>query len=138
MAIEYPIAEEQALLEFDNFADAFCLDFDESKMDEETRAAFTKNKDRVVRAICRGSLVFNDDGEPVYTPWRPTSKYKTPLTFHERSGATLLATDAKKRGNAAKTYAMMGDLTGVPAATFSDLRGEDIKVCEALMALLMD
>ena len=67
------------------------------------------------------------------------SKYKEALTFHERSGASIMAMDNKKKGqDAAKTYAVMGDMCCVHPGVFSGLVGEDIKICEALFTLLMD
>lgn len=139
MTREEKVGLEVAEAEFERFCEEMALEFDLDKMDAEDRAAFTKNRDRIVRAIRYGDLVINDEGEPVYTPWRAKSGYKEPITLHERTGATLLVTDQKKKGNdAAKTYAMLGDLAGLPPATFSKLAGEDIKVCEALMQLLMD
>ena len=136
---KFTVAPEQAELEFDNFCEGFCLDVDTGTMDQESREAFIKNKNRIVNAIRRGKLVFNDNGEPVYTPWRHGSSYKEAITFRERTGATILATDQVKKGrDAAKTYAMLGDLTGLAPAIFTKLAGEDIKVCEALMVLLMD
>ena len=136
---EEKVGLEVAQAEFERFCDEMALDFNVDTMREEDRLAFSKNRDRLVRAIQYGHLVIGDDGEPTYTPWRNKSTYKDPITFHERTGATLLATDLKKKGNdAAKTYAMLGDLTKLPASTFTKLAGEDIKVCEALMQLLMD
>lgn len=139
MAREEKVGLEVAEAEFERFCEEMGLEFNVDKMDAEDKTAFTKNRDRIVRAIRYGHLVVNDDGEPTYTPWRAKSTYQTPITFGERTGATLLVTDQKKKGrDAAKTYAILGDLTGLPDTTFSKLAGEDIKVCESLMQLLMD
>ena len=134
---EEKICPEMAALEFDKFADGMDLDLDLSVMDEDDRAGFEKQKRRLVLAIQKGSLVINDDGEAVYTPVKvPDHK---PITFHERTGASLMATDGKKKGyDASKMYAMMGDLARVHPSTFAKLKGIDIKVCEAIFALLMD
>lgn len=133
------IAPEMAAQEFERWTEAMDIDIDESRMDDEDKTAFDKQKNKILRAIERGHLVFNDNDEAVYTPHRPESKHKEPLTFHERTGASLMAMDGKKKGHdVAKTYAIMGSMCKVHQNVFAGLVGADIKVCEALFALLMD
>lgn len=133
------IDEAVAQQEFDRFVEAMDLMLDVSKMDAEDKTGFEKHKDRILRAMQRGDLVVNDNGEAVYTPVRPTSKHKEPITFHERTGASILAMDSKKKNHdMAKTYAVMAQMCEVPAVVFSGLVGTDIKVCEAVYSLLMD
>jgi hypothetical protein len=133
------IALEVAEQEFDRFAEDMDLDLDVSKMDEDDKTAFEKQKRRILRAIQKGSLVINDDGEAVYTPSHPRSGYTEPLTFHERTGASLMAMDGKKKGHdVAKTYAVLADMCKVHQRVFAGLVGTDVKTCEALFALLMD
>ena len=133
------IALEVAEAEFERFAGSMDINVDTTKLDQEDLTAFTKIKDRVVRAMQRGSLVINDNGEAVYTPQRPGSKSKDAITFHERTGASLMAMDGKKKGHdVAKTYAILADMCRVHPSTFAGLSGQDIKVCEGLFALLMD
>lgn len=135
----HTIAPEVAEEEFDNWVDAMDIDGDTDLMDSEDRKAFDRQKKRIVKAIMRGSLTFNDEGYAVYTPQHPKSKYEGAITFHERTGASLMATDGKKDNyDVTKTYAIMADMTKLPAKTFAGLAGSDIKVCEALYALLMD
>lgn len=139
MSKENVVAREVAEEEFDRFADEMDLDLDTSTMDAEDLTAFNKQKGRLVRAIERGSLVINENGEAVYTPQNPGSKHHDPITFHERTGASLMAMDGKKKGHdVAKTYAVMADMCKVHPSTFAGLKGTDVKVCEALFALLMD
>lgn len=130
---------EVANAEFDRWADEMDIDTDEASFDDEDRTAFRKQKGRIVRAIERGALVVNENGEAVYTPAHPRSKYKEPITFHERTGASLMAMDGKKKGHdIAKTYAVMADMCKVHPSVFAGLVGTDGKTCEALFALLMD
>ena len=136
---EQVVAPEVAAAEFDRFAAAMDIDTDTAKWDAEDVAAFTKQKSRILKAIERGALVVNESGEAVYTPWNPRSGYKEPITFHERTGASLMAMDGSKKGHdVAKTYAVMADMCGVHPKVFAGLAGSDVKVCEALFALLMD
>jgi hypothetical protein len=130
---------EVAESEFDRFVECMGLLLDTAKMDVEDKTAFDKQKNRIIDAMISGHLVINDDGEAVYTPFRLTSGHKEPITFHERTGASVLAMDGKKKGHdMAKTYAIMAEMCKVHPSTFSKLTGPDIKTCEAVYALLMD
>ena len=131
------VALEVAEKEFDRFTNDMDLDVDEKFMDGEDLAAFNKQKRRIITAICNGSLVINENGEAVYTPQK--SGDIEPLVFHERTGASVMAMDNKKKNHdVAKTYAIMGDITKVHQNTFAKMKGIDIKICEAIFALLMD
>ena len=132
------VANEVAEQEFKQWAEAMDLDLDTADMDAEDLAGFVKLERRLIQAIERGALVFNEKGEAVYTPGKK-SKETDPITFHERTGASIMAMDGKKKGyDAAKMYAMMGEMCKVHPKTFANLVGLDIKICEALFQLLMD
>ena len=134
-----PIAKEVAEQDFDRFVEEMDLDLDTSEMDAEDLTAFNKQKSRVIRAIERGHLIINDKGEAEYTPFKDRSKHKDAIVFHERTGASLMAMDGKKKNHdVAKTYAVMADMCKVHQNVFAGLVGSDVKTCEALFALLMD
>lgn len=136
---ESVVATEMAESEFDRFADCMDLDLDISDMDSEDLTQFTKLKKRIIRAIEKGSLTINEDGEATYTPQNKNSKYKEAITFHERTGASLMAMDGKKKNyDVAKTYAVMADMCKVHQGIFAGLVGIDVKICEALFSVLMD
>ena len=136
---EYKIAVEAAEQEFETWADAMDIDTDESLMDDEDRKGFTKARGRFITAVRAGALVLNDDDEAVYTPQKDKSRYKEAITFHERTGASLMAMDGqKKNSDVRKTFAIMADMTKLPAKTFAGLVGVDIKTCESIFLLLMD
>ena len=136
---ELKVVEEVALAEFENFLDAMGIFIDAGSLDAEDLTTFNKQKGRIVRAVCKGNLTFSDEGEAVFTPSHKRSRYKEPITFRERTGASILASDNKKKNqDVAKSYAVMADMAGVPSGAFAGLAGEDIKVCEAIFALLMD
>lgn len=137
--MEPKIAVEQAELEFENWAEAMDLDLDTADMDADDLTGYNKQKKRVIKAVMRGALIFNEDGEAVYTPQNKKSKHNDPITFHERTGASIMAMDGKKKGHdAAKMYAVLADMCRVHPKTFAGLVGEDVKVCEAIFAFLMD
>ena len=136
---EFKVNLETATQEFDQWAEAMDLDLDVADMDAEDLTAFNKQKRKIVKAIQSGSLTFNDDGEAVYTPANAKSKRQDAITFYERTGASMMAMDGKKKNHdIGKTFAVMGDMCKVHPSTFSGLVGIDGKVCEALFALLMD
>jgi len=133
------IDKETAEQEFDRFVEEMDLDLDTADMDAEDLTAFNKQKSKIVRAIQKGSLIVNDKGEAVYTPSHKRSKHTDAITFHERTGASLMAMDGKKKNHdVSKTYAVMAQMCRVHQSVFAGLVGTDVKVCEALFALLMD
>ncbi len=133
------ISADFADQEFDRFVDAMDLDLDTNDMDSEDVTAFSRQKRKIIRAVRAGDLVFNDNGEAVYTPVNPRTAHREAITFHERSGASLMAMDGKKKNHdVAKTYAVLGDMCKVHPNVFAGMVGQDVKVCEALFALLMD
>lgn len=137
--MENKVERKQAELEFDGFVEAMDLDLDTAGMDAEDLTGFNKQKNRIIRAIMRGALSFNEDGEAVYTPQHRKSAHSDAITFHERTGASIMAMDGKKKGHdAAKMYAVLAEMCDVHPKTFAGLVGEDVKVCEAIFAFLMD
>ncbi len=133
------IVKEMAEAEFDRFVESMDLDLDTSELDAEDLTAFNKQKSRIIKSIQNGALLINESGEAVYTPRNPKSKHQDPITFHERTGASLMAMDGKKKGHdVAKTYAVLADMCNVHPSVFAGLMGIDVKVCEALFAVLMD
>jgi Zn-finger domain-containing protein len=138
-AAEPKVALEMAEAELDRFAEEMDLDLDTADMDAEDLAQFTKLRKRLLHAIQKGALVINDNGEAVYTPQNRKSKHQDALTFRERTGASLMAMDGKKKNyDVTKTYAVMADMCKVHPNVFAGLVGIDAKICEALFALLMD
>jgi hypothetical protein len=130
------VAKEVAEAEFDRFVKAMDLDVDPSDMSEEDKEAFQQQKERLVGAIQSGALTINDDGEPVFTPQR--TKDADTLTFHEPTGASLMAMDRKKKSeDIGKLYAAMADMTRSHSSTFSKMRMADLKVCMAITTLFL-
>lgn len=130
------IVTEVAEQDFERFADQMDLDLNTDTMDEEDRKEFEKQKSRLVDAIKSGALEIADNGEPTFTPQR--SKNTDPITFHEPTGAALMAMDRKKKTeDVGKLYAAMGEITGKPANTFSKMKMADLKICMAITTLFL-
>jgi len=127
------VATEVAEQEFERFIEAMDLDIDTSRMDVDDTRSFEEAKHIIVRAMERGSLVVDENGQPVYT-----LSGGERITFYEPTGATFMAMDNKKRGqDVAKLVAIMADMTRQPAATFSKLPNRDFKVCRTLVTLFL-
>lgn len=136
MSKDFKVSKKQAELEFENFADAMDLDVDLDSMQEDDKKEFQKVKDKIIKAIMIGSLTFNDNNEPVFTPQR--SEENKPLTFREPKGSTFKCMDGHKDNqNMGKMFAIMAEMTGTTAGTFSKLSGQDFKVCTAIVTVFL-
>jgi hypothetical protein len=132
------ISAEVAEMEFDKFVDAMDIDVDPVGMNDEDRAGFNNAKRTFLRAVRCGSLIVNDNGEPVFTPQRAKSKSDGPITFYEPTGATLMQVDqAKKDADVSKTFKVLGEMTKTTPKTFSNLALPDVNVCSAVLGLFM-
>lgn len=130
------VAKEVAEAEFERFADIMDLDIDPAGMDEEDKTGLEQNKKRIISAIQKGALVVNDKGEPVFTPQR--TQGLEDITFHEPTGASLMAMDRKKKNHdISKMFATMADMTGGHSNSFSKMKMSDLKVCLAVTTLFL-
>lgn len=130
------ITAEFAESEFNRFIDTMDLDIVIETLDDEDSQAFEQNKQRIIRAICVGSLIVNDRGEPVFTP--QVSKRTEPLTFHEPGGASLMAMDGRKKGHdVKKLFSVMGEMTRTNVQTFSNMEMRDLNICMAVTNLFL-
>lgn len=129
MSVEAAEAEQ----EFERFVEAMGLDADPADMSEEDRKGFDEQKRRVIRAMQKGILVIDEAGQPVFTPQVGNTE---PLTFHEPTGASVIAMDSKRQGrDVAKMYATLADMTRTNEKRFSQMAIRDLKVCMALSTL---
>lgn len=129
------IALEAAELEFNRFVELMDLDVDVSEMDEEDKSAFEKHRGNILAAIQEGALTINESGEPTYTPKRSELDA---ITFHEPTGASLMAMDRKKKTeDIGKMYAAMGDMSKVHAGVFSKMKMADLRVCMSIATLFL-
>jgi len=133
---EPKVCLEVAEVEFKRFVESMALDCNESSMNEEESSDFNDQKQKLLKAIIKGSLVVNENGEPIYTPQR-TADAK-PITFYEPTGASLMAMDRKKKSeDVAKLFATMGDITKTNAKTFANMKNADLKICMAITTLFL-
>lgn len=134
--MENIVDKETAGVEFERFVRAMNLDANPAAMNAEDKEGFEENRDRFIGAVMLGSLVVNDSGEPIYTPQRVNDA--NAITFHEPTGASLMAMDRKKAGHdIGKMFATMGDITKTSAGLFSKMFMSDLKVCMSITTLFL-
>ena len=128
------VAREVAENEFNRFITSMDIDADPEDMDDDDFKGFNAQKNRVVKAIQKGSLLINEDGEPVFTPQCVDNA--NPITFGEPSGGTIMAMDGK--GKAVKDmFTVMGEITKTSAGYFGKMKMRDLKVCMAVATLFL-
>lgn len=130
---ENKISDDVCEAEFNRFVEAMDLDVDQSHMDDEDRKGLAQAKHTLFRVMRRGTLVFNETGEPVFTP----SDGKT-ITFHEPKGKSLMRTDLKKKGHdVEKLFTFMAAATGESPLRFEEMPNRDLKICQVLAQLFL-
>jgi hypothetical protein len=127
------IDRETAEHELQRFLDAMDLVMSTDGMDENDKRDYTKDRDTLVRAIMSRRVDVNDVGE--CTLHTRDDKH---ITFHEPTGASLLAMDKKKpTQEVGKLYAAMADFCKVPPVTFSKMGNSDLKIAMAIYLLFL-
>ena len=134
--LEDKISKEMAEQEFDRFAEAMDLEFDTAGMDPEDIKGLEHNKGIVLKALQKGALTIDDEGQPVYSPQR--SGDIKPIVFREPTGASLMAMDhGKKAEDVKKLYNVMADVTGREPKLFASMKMADLKICMAVITLFL-
>jgi len=130
------IAREVAENDFNRFCESMDIDNDTAQMTEEDAKEFNENKEILLKAVMDGRLVFNDDGEPEYTPKR--GSFPNPLVFKEPTAATYTAMDRQKTGqDVGKMLALMDAMTKSTPGTCSRLANVDFKVARSIAILFL-
>lgn len=132
------VSPDFAEQEFNRFVDLCYLDCDEKDMNAEELEEFSKVKRRITKAIQRGTLVINDDGNPVYTPLLNNEEGKS-IIFSLPGGADLMASDKVKKVEGIKgLFSIMQSLTKTPTGYFAKMyKNPDLNVCIAITNLFL-
>ena len=131
------VSLDAAEQEFERFVEKMDLELDEKEMSEDDSQAFKRQKNRLIKSICKGNLVIDENGVPIYTPYK--SENKDVLTFHEPNGSTISATDrAKSNELTKKLYSSMAEMTKTTPSIFNKMLMPDLKVCMAIYTLFLD
>jgi hypothetical protein len=138
--MESKVAAEVAEQEFARFLEAMDLQekFDAKEMDPEDVKAIAETKRIVISAMQRGNLVIDADGQPVFTPMTISSAQFGEITFHEPTGADLMAMDGVKQNrDVERTNRLLAALTNQSPAIFAKMKNRDLKVCQAIVTLFL-
>lgn len=128
------VATEVAEADFNRFTEAMDFNLDPKGWDDEDKKSFNDNKAIIIRAVEQGRLVFNENGEPVFSPSDGGDSFK----FREPRGSDFTATDLKKQGHLiAKTNLMLARMTKQPLERFENMVNRDYKVCGAIISLFL-
>jgi len=125
------VNSELAEKEFFRFADSMGIDVDVDDMEHDDKQSFFNSKKIIIKAIMFGSLIINDNGEPVFTPQR--SENRDPITFYEPTGKSILSMDKRGKGqDVARMYEVLGEITKTHAQKFANLKISDLKICQTI------
>lgn len=130
---EEMVAQEVAEREFARFLEAMDLTEKVStkNLDADDRKAFESNKQVLLVAMRRGSLVIDEQGQPTFTPVKSVDF--RPIVFKEPTGATVKAMDQAKQGNnGERGIILMSAISGEVQARFVKMVRRDYAVCEAI------
>lgn len=130
------MSDEVVESEIARFAEAMDLDLDPKGMDDEDRKSLEVAKRRLARALQSGQLVFDDLGQPVFTPTEGTKE--DAITFKEPKGSALISMDQRKQGHdVERLFTVMSEITGRNRDTFAKMANRDVKVCISLTNLFL-
>jgi hypothetical protein len=120
--------------EIARFAEAMDLDLDPKGMDDDDRKSLEAAKRRLARAMQSGQLVFDDRGQPVFTPMDGTET----ITFKEPKGTAFISMDQRKKDHdIERLFTVMSEITGMNRDTFAKMMNRDVKVCIAITNLFL-
>jgi len=119
------VAADVAEAEFERFLATMDLDAEHvwDTQEDECRV--------ILRAMEAGTLVLNDDGEPVFTPSEGDA-----ITFAEPRGRHR-SQMSKQSDAIKKSFALIAGITQQPPKRFEDMRQRDLKVVEAVVMLFL-
>jgi len=116
------VAAEVAAQEFSRMCAANRIDEDETELDAAELAEWKGMRDPIIRDICRGKLVIDGEGRPVWT----TEQGKA-LVFERATAATFMALETYGKGkDVSNTLAAIADMTGTGKGELSKLMAGDM------------
>jgi hypothetical protein len=135
---EPKVAREVAERDFERMCRSRRVVTDPAEIDEDDLPGLTAVREKLVKAIMRGELVIEENGDPVYTP--PVGGAKS-LRFHKPTGATYMAMEANRPGEAdgqvARTVRALTEMTRSDKGEIARLEGADYQMCVTLGQLFL-
>ena len=123
------MSEELAMKEIERWADENDIDLYVNASNGEKLLDATAPK--LIKAICRGTLIVNDDGDFEYTisDRSPEGFAGTRLTIKTPTGAAYMALDSfKEHQGVHRTFAILSAMTGKDVSWFAKLSNIDYKI----------
>lgn len=135
------VPAEVAEQDFDRMLEAFELELEAPDDSDEDKADKKDTKTKIVGFIQSGKVTIDDECLPTVHLSIPTKSGEEDVSsvkFHEPTGATLLVIDKHKRNQRiGSMFAMLSDMTGLPAVFFSRLKMRDFKAVQEIGQLFL-
>ena len=134
------IDRETALESFDQFCEDWEIEPDELDLSEDEKIDFRGHRDKIVKAIMKGRLVFLSDSSCFeYTISQKSEKHAGNLiTVKRPKGKTLRQSDRAKEGkNVEKTYMILASMLGDNLNLIDQLDMIDLKPLLAISSLFL-
>ncbi len=120
--VERKISKESAELQFNAILDYFDIEFSDLEIEDGEEAAQTM-KNYLIRAICKGRLIVDMEGDFKVTQKLKFPTENTSIIVYEDKFA--VAKVAMKKEKFDKEGIFMAALSGLPASEFIRLKGAD-------------
>jgi len=135
---KYKVDKKTAEAEFNRFVEAWDIDNDVSEMTEEDRSDFENHSRKIIRAIRKGLVEINIEGDVVkYFLQKPVHE-TTFLEFKIPTGEAWIAMDRyKDQKSIHKFNAFVASSTKKPVQIFASLDGRDMKFAQAVAVLFL-
>lgn len=128
---------QTATEEFNRFCEDWEIDFDESEMNAEEKVDFQSIKNKILKPIKMGRLVF-DSGVLIYTISRTEKHIGQQIHIRRPNGAAYMEMDRyKEQQGVHKMYSILAAMTGKETSFFANMDGIDIKPFQAVASLFL-
>lgn len=126
--------------DFYDFCEEWEIDYEIENMNEEDSEAFTEHKNKIVKAIKLGRMIFcRNEGTMKYIVSRYTeNKEGEEIIIKRPKGSSYMEMDNFKANSyIRKTYAILAGMTGKSVQFFAGLDGIDMKPLQSVMTLFL-
>jgi hypothetical protein len=130
------LAADAAEAEFNRFIQEWDIDANVGAMSSDDKSTFESQKSRVIKELCRGRAVLDEEACFIYKLAYPKGSL-TELTFDISRANKAVMDGFKDREAMKKTAAYIGSLAGMPVNTILNLDARDQKFGEALITLFL-
>ena len=131
------IDEEAATADFERFAEAWDLDTAVDRMNAEDSEDFTNHRWRIIRQIIAGRALVNEDGNIVYTLFKPfTSITEVTITLPDTRAFTSM--DKEKVGRSmGQSVQFIAEAIGQVPGIVKTMGGIDFKFLQVVYGLFL-